>query len=264
MPPLITLLTDFGTQDSYVGIMKGVIAGLCPQAQVIDLTHDIPPQDIAAARFNVVNAYLYFPAATIHVVVVDPGVGSARRAIAVQTPHGRFVAPDNGVLSGVLDRYESSQVQAATLTNVELWRTPLPSVTFHGRDIFAPVAAHWAAGHLLSSLGEFLTLDELVSFNLPKLRTTPTGIEGHVQYCDRFGNVITTIPATALTGDDWCIQVGERAIAHQSAYSNVPPGDLLALVGSHGWLEVAVNQGSAQALLGVAVGDPLQLVRMKS
>jgi S-adenosyl-L-methionine hydrolase (adenosine-forming) len=257
MPPLITLLTDFGTQDSYVGILKGVIAGICPEVLVIDLTHEVPPQDVAAARFNVMNAYLYFPATTIHVVVVDPGVGSTRRAIAVQTPHGGFVAPDNGVLSGVLERYESGQVQIVELTNLDLWRSPFPSATFHGRDIFAPVAAHWAAGRSIHTLGEPLALEDLVLFNRPPLTETSTEIRGHVQYCDRFGNLITTIPAEALNGKNWAIEVGERTIPHASAYSEVPPGEALALMGSHGWIEIAVNQGNAQAMLGLGVDSEI-------
>lgn len=261
MPPLITLLTDFGTQDSYVGIMKGVMARICPDAQMIDLTHGIPPQDIAAARFNLMSAYLYFPAAAVHVVVVDPGVGSTRRAIAVHTPHGRFVAPDNGVLSGILDRYESRQIQVVELSNPEVWRTPAPSATFHGRDIFAAVAAHWAAGRLTQDLGEPLAVTDLVPFELPALQQSPTEIEGSVQYCDRFGNVVTTIPVEALDEDVWSVVREDGLIELRHTYSDVPPGQPIVLMGSHGWVEIAVNQGSAKDRLGLAVGSPVRMVR---
>lgn len=263
MPPLITLLTDFGTQDSYVGIMKGVIASICPSAQLIDLTHAIPPQDLAAARFNLTNAYLYFPATAIHVVVVDPGVGSPRRAIAVQTPHGNFVAPDNGVLSGVLERYDADQVQIVDLNQTEFWRTERPSHTFHGRDIFAPIAAHWAAGRLLEELGEPLALTDVVHCPLPQVVQTATGVTGCVQYCDRFGNAITNI-AVDEVGADWRVEINGQAIAQHQTYSDVPPGELLALIGSYGWIEVAVSQGNAQERLGLTVGTPIQATFSKN
>jgi S-adenosylmethionine hydrolase len=144
MAGIITLLTDFGLQDPYGGVMKGAIATLAPTATVIDLTHQIPPQDVAAARFALMSAFPYFPSGTVHTVVVDPGVGTARRAIAIATEASYLVGPDNGVFSGVLT--QTTVRAAVALTNPRYWRTPDPSQTFHGRDIFAPVAAHLALG----------------------------------------------------------------------------------------------------------------------
>jgi S-adenosylmethionine hydrolase len=254
-PPCITLLTDFGTQDSYVGILKGVIAGICPQAVVIDLTHEIPPQDIAAARFNLLMAYRYFPAHTIHLVVVDPGVGSARRAIALETPLGRFVAPDNGVLSGVLADFRPEEMAGVSLDRPEWWRTDAPSATFHGRDIFAPGAAHWATGVPLQQLGSAVAIADFTPFPLKPYTRTAAEIQGSIQYGDRFGNLITTIPGTAITHRTQSVWIGDRAIPCHRTYGDVLPGQPLALIGSHGWLEIAVNQGSAREQLNLGVGD---------
>ncbi|MBE9114140.1 SAM-dependent chlorinase/fluorinase [Nodosilinea sp. LEGE 07298] len=250
---IIALITDFGLQDSYVGVMKGVIATLSPTAQLIDLTHSIPPQDIYAARFTLLSAYPYLPPGTIYLVVVDPGVGTTRRAVAVQTSHGFLVGPDNGVLSGVLD--STPAIGAVELLNPDYWRSPQPSVTFHGRDIFAPVAAHLANGVPIDRLGPAVDPQSLIT--LPLMRSTPTatGWQGTVQYIDRFGNAATTIPASAVASDHWTVTVGETTLPGLRTYGEVPPGEGLALVGSHGFVEIAVNQGSAQQRFGLAVGD---------
>ena len=257
MAAVITLLTDFGYQDGYVGIMKGVIAGLCPTAKVIDLTHAISPQNIAAARFTLLNAYAYFPPGTIHTVVVDPGVGTERRAIAVQTPDGYLVGPDNGVLSGVID--QAGPIAVVALTNPQYWRTTDPSTTFHGRDVFAPVAAHLAAGIPLSALGTAIAPESLVKITLPTPTMTETSAIGHVQHIDHFGNIITTLPATVAHQQSWQMQVGEIDIPLCRTYGEVPIGQALALVGSHGWVEIAVNGNSAQQRFRLAVGDTVQL-----
>lgn len=165
MARCITLLTDFGHQDVYVGVMKGVILSIDPQAQVIDLCHEIPPQDCRTASFQLLQAVPYFPPQTVHVVVVDPGVGTRRRAIALDLGVGYCVGPDNGVFSLVGDRYPPQRV--VELTQPQFWRTPNPSATFHGRDIFAPVAAHLAAGTDLARLGSAIEPDSLV--RLPHL-----------------------------------------------------------------------------------------------
>ncbi len=149
---LVTLLTDFGLSDVYVGVMKGVITQINPRLRVVDLTHQIPPQNITAARFSLMNAYPYFPKGTVHVAVVDPGVGSHRRAIAIQLDSGFLVGPDNGLFSGVLS--QTKVIAVVELTNPEYWQTSAPSQTFHGRDIFAPVGAHLASGVPLKQLGE--------------------------------------------------------------------------------------------------------------
>ncbi|MFQ4135034.1 S-adenosyl-l-methionine hydroxide adenosyltransferase family protein [Nodosilinea sp. PGN35] len=254
----IALLTDFGLRDSYVGVMKGVIATLAPAAQLIDLSHDLPPQDLYAARFTLLAAYPYLPPGTVYLVVVDPGVGTRRRAVAVQTAEGMLVGPDNGVLSGVWqsDRLTHPGILSAVeLTNRDYWRSPHPSATFHGRDIFAPAAAHLANGLPLDDLGTKIDPQSLVSLPLENPIATATGWTGAIQYVDRFGNAATTIPASAVTAQGWTVTVGDRTLTGSQTYGQVPPGQGLALVGSHGFVELAVNQGSAQEQLGLAVGD---------
>ena len=248
MTALITLLTDFGHQDVYIGVMKGVMAAIAPTAQFIDLTHTLPPQDLWAARFNLLNAYPFFPPSTIHLAVVDPGVGSTRRAIAVATPQGKFVGPDNGLFSGVFA--QTPILQAVALTNPVYWRTPTPSTTFHGRDIFAPAAAHLAQGTALTKLGPAIAPDSLVTLELPPLNITPDAIEGTIQYCDRFGNLVTTIPGDRLPAKTWILEVGQHKITAVTTYSDRAIGELTTLIGSHGWVEIAVNGGSAAARLG--------------
>ena len=253
---IIALITDFGTQDSYVGVMKGVIAGLCPTAQTIDITHDLPPQDLYAARFTLLSTYPYLPPSTIFLVVVDPGVGTQRRAVAVQTSRGFLVGPDNGVLSGVLD--SEPVLNAVELVNAEYWRVPQPSATFHGRDIFAPAAAHLANGVPIDRLGPVLDPQSLKNLPLTAPAVTETGWQGVVQYIDRFGNAATTIPASAVSAanfDTWTLSLGEITLPGGRTYAAVPCGEGLALVGSHGFVEIAVNQGSAKERFGVAVGD---------
>ena len=251
---IITLLTDFGHRDAYVGIMKGVIASICPEVQIIDLTHDIPPQNLWAARFNLLNAVPYFPPETIHVVVVDPGVGTHRRGIAVKTDSGILVGPDNGVMSGVWQ--QSSIDQAVELTHEDYWRIAHPSMTFHGRDIFAPVAAHLARGVPLTNLGKDLSADSLVRLDSPPVVRSDQEIRGVIQHIDHFGNAITTIPVDVLE-NQWAkgVTVNQTRLAWHSAYGEVEPEQPLALIGSHGWVEIAVNQGRAEEQLQLKVGD---------
>lgn len=253
---LITLLTDFGLQDSYVAVMKGVIAGINPEIPVIDLTHQIPPQAIALARFHLLTAFPYFPPGTVHVGVVDPGVGSQRRAIAVELAEGSvLVGPDNGVFGGVIQQYPVKT--AVTLTNPAYWRVAEPSATFHGRDIFAPVAAHLASGVPLAALGEPIAAQRLIDLDLPGWQATPTGVTGVVQAIDQFGNLITNIPAIALQGQSWQVLWRDQIIPRATTYSDVPPGCLVALIGSHGWLEIACHRGNAAQQLKAVWGDPI-------
>ncbi|MBE9167424.1 SAM-dependent chlorinase/fluorinase [Pleurocapsales cyanobacterium LEGE 06147] len=254
---IITLLTDFGWQDVYVGVMKGAIASINSQLQAIDLTHEIPPQNIAAARFCLLNAYTYFPSGTVHIAVVDPGVGSQRRGVAIQFADGFLVGPDNGLFSGVLNL--SPAIAAVELTNTDYWRTPNPSTTFHGRDIFAPVGAHLASGVSLEQLGNSIDPDSLVKLTLPELTITDNKIIGCIQYCDRFGNLITNIPADAVIGQCWSAIVENRAIPTVQTYSDVPKGEIAALIGSHGWIEIAVNGGSAREKLQLDCADAIEI-----
>ena len=249
---MITLITDFGLQDVYVGVMKGVIASHSPTTPLIDLTHNIAPQDCYGARFQLLNAFPYFPLGTIHLVIVDPGVGSHRRAIAVQLARAYLVGPDNGVFSGVCDRYPV--LQAVELDQPTYWRTPTPSPTFHGRDIFAPAAAYLAAGIPLTALGTPISPDSLRRLELPPCRSIALGMEGCIQAIDHFGNAITTLPADSLNSRPWHIQLGATAIPGATTYSSVPEQTPLPLAGSHGWIEIAVNQGRAQEVLGLEIG----------
>jgi S-adenosylmethionine hydrolase len=255
---ILTLLTDFGLVDTYVGAMKGAIAQIDPTLTVIDLTHQIPPQDVATARFHLMAAYPYFPAGTVHVAVVDPGVGGQRRAIALQLASGYLVGPDNGLFSGVLEI--APPLTAVELTNPNYWRTASPSNTFHGRDVFAPVGAYLARGVALAELGRAIAPDSLVRLDLPTWQQNGRNIIGHIQAIDHFGNAITTIPASAAPGTAWELRVGTRSIPAGKTYNDAAPGDLLALIGSHGYVEIACNQGIAQQELGIAVGDPILLI----
>jgi len=252
---IIALLTDFGLQDVYVGVMKGAIAKINSQLQIIDLTHDIPPQDLFSARFALLNAYRYFPENTVYVAVVDPGVGSDRRGIAIQFPHGWLVGPDNGIFSGILEVIPA--IKAVELSNKNYWLTTNPSNTFHGRDIFAPVAAYLAQGVPLESLGNEIAVESLVTLSLPALQISETSITGSIQYCDRFGNLITNIPADLIKDQDWKIEIEQQNIPFAKTYSEIAIGKPLALVGSHSYLEIAINGGSAKRELQLAVSQTI-------
>jgi S-adenosyl-L-methionine hydrolase (adenosine-forming) len=256
-PPLITLITDFGLTDIYVGVIKGVIAQVNPELSVIDLTHTIPPQNIALASFQLGNAYPYFAANTVHIVVVDPGVGGQRRAIACQTDAGFFVGPDNGVLSSALQ--QASTVTAVELNQPQFWRTGTPSATFHGRDIFAPVAAHLATGFPLAAMGTALDPQQLVRLNQLPLQQSDQWLMGTIQAIDYFGNLITNIPASALP-PAWIVKIEEHLIPGGMTYGSVPSGQAISFVGSHGWLEIAVNGGNAQTQFQCQVCDRVLLL----
>ncbi|MEM9272199.1 MAG: SAM-dependent chlorinase/fluorinase [Cyanobacteria bacterium P01_F01_bin.143] len=255
---IVALLTDFGLQDVYVGVMKGAIAKINPQLKVIDLTHNILPQNLLAARFALLNVYRYFPDNTVYVAVVDPGVGSDRRCIAIQFPYGWLVGPDNGIFTGILEVCPA--IKAVELNNSEYWLTPNPSNTFHGRDIFAPVGAYLASGIALESLGKTISLESLATLSLPELQVTETSITGCIQYCDRFGNLVTNIPVDLLGKKNWHIEISGQNISLAKTYSDVDRGQAIALVGSHGYLEIAVNGGSAQQKLQITVGAIILLL----
>lgn len=252
-PPPITLMTDFGLADPYVGVMKGVILSIIPGAILVDLTHAIAPQDIRQAAFLLSTAIDYFPAGTIHVVVVDPGVGSERRPIAVQTNRAYFVAPDNGVLSFALARQPAQAM--IHLTNSDYW-FPEVSTTFHGRDIFAPVAAHLARGIPFNKLGT--PIDEIVRLPASHPLRQPDGsIRGQIQHIDRFGNCITDIPSAMLSLDTpRIVKVAGRSIRGISlTYATVEPGAVVSLIGSSGFLEIGIRNGNAAEQLDIGIGD---------
>ncbi len=249
----IALVTDFGLQDGYVGIMKGAIASINPHLTVIDITHEIPPQNIAAGRFCLMNAYPYFPDGTVYVAVIDPGVGSQRRGVAIQFAQGYLVGPDNGLFSGILRLSEA--IAAVELTNTNYWRVQDPSSTFHGRDIFAPVGAHLASGVPLNALGTSICCDSLVKFPLREVTITDNKINGCIQYIDHFGNIITNISRELIRYKNWSVEIGQKQIKKGLTYGDVDTGELVGLIGSHGWVEIAVNGGNAQQKLQVNWGD---------
>lgn len=266
--PLIVLTTDFGTADTYVGVMKGVIAGIAPRAAISDLVHEIRPQDVRHGAYSLLISVPYFPAETIFVTVVDPGVGSARRPVAVRAGDWFFVAPDNGLLSYLLERYPAT---AAVELAAADYRLPQISTTFHGRDIFAPAGAHLAAGVPLAALGP--ALDPATLVRLPALapRRDGEGWEGQVLHIDHFGNIITTLdratlglaaaePAAARAS--WKIAVGATTVRGLSTtFADVAPGEPVAYIGSDDFLEVALRNGDGARALGVAVGDPVRAWR---
>ncbi|ACK71055.1 protein of unknown function DUF62 [Gloeothece citriformis PCC 7424] len=257
-PSIITLLTDFGLEDGYVGVMKGVIAQINPLSQVIDITHQIPPQNLAAGRFCLMNAYDYFPKGTVHIGVVDPGVGSQRRGVAIRFVDGYLVGPDNGLFSGILQ--DLPPIMAVELTNPDYWRTPNPSSTFHGRDIFAPVGAYLAKGVPLQVLGDPIHPESLIQFPITDVEFRDHQLRGCIQYVDHFGNLITNIPPQEIAGKNWSIVVKDIKIPSGKTYNDVNLGELIGLVGSHGWLEIAVNGGSAQSKLSLNIGDPIEVL----
>ncbi len=255
---IVTLLTDFGLRDVYVGVMKGVIAQINPSLNVIDLTHEIPPQNIAAGRFCLMSAYSYFPEGTVHIAVVDPGVGSTRRGVAIAFAGGFLVGPDNGLFSGILK--ECPAIAAVELTNPQYWRTPTPSNTFHGRDIFAPVGAHLASGVTLAELGKPIDPATLMQLPIRECAETEGGLVGVIQYVDRFGNLITNIPGNLVQGKNWFVEISNFTISGNTTYSEREVGSLLALVASHGWVEIAVNNGNAQSILQVDWGNEVKVL----
>lgn len=253
---IITLTTDFGTSDYFVGAMKGAVLAVEPAATLIDITHEIPPQDIRAAAFTIFAAYQTFPAGTIHVVVVDPGVGSSRRAILAMSEKHFFVAPDNGVLSFV---YENEpQTRVFHLTNDRIFRHPV-SATFHGRDVFAPVAGALARGAAPAELGEEIT--DFARFETSKpLRVDERTIRGEVFHIDRFGNCLTNIsandPKPEFQDKNFWLEINEmRILTLRQFYAEAESGELFMIFGSAGFLEIVAFQNSAAKLLNVKSGQ---------
>lgn len=249
---LVTLTTDFGTQDGYVGAMKGVILSLAPYSRIVDLTHAIPPQDVGAAAFALAQAAPYFPEGTVHVVVVDPGVGSQRHGVVVDDGRQRFVGPDNGAFALAVPL-----PRAAYEITAPGFRRGTVAATFHGRDVFAPAAGRLAAGAQPADAGPPVEL--LGSLAEKKLRVTKDGhhITGHVVHVDHFGNLITDIPAAQLP-ERARVRAGKWVLSHiVRTYADVPRGKTLAYVGSAATLEIAVREGSAQKKLSLKVGSTI-------
>jgi S-adenosylmethionine hydrolase len=262
--PLITLLTDFGSVDHYVAAMKGVMAGICPEAQFVDITHEVNAYSIGDAAWTLAQAAPCFPAGTVHLVVVDPGVGSARRPILAEAAGQTFVAPDNGVLTRVLAADPRHAIRE--ITAAKYFRTPV-SATFHGRDLFAPAAAHLAAGVPPSEFGKLLNDPVLIDNSRP--RQGPDGsIQGIIQKIDRFGNLITNLDAALLTSlaeGTWRLEIGPKTVSKLAAnYSEMPSGKLVAVIGSTGHVEVAINHGNAANEPGIFLGQTVTVRRQKN
>ena len=256
--PVIALLTDFGTSNHYAGTMKGVMLGICPDVTLVDIAHDLPPHDVMAGALELTAAYRYFPAATIFLVVVDPGVGSGRRALAAEAGAYRFVGPDNGVLSAVFK--ETPPRKLVELTERKYAR-PTISRTFEGRDRFAPAAAWLAKGVALASLGRAVA--DYQRLDLPDPQVTPDGVSGVVINVDRFGNAMTNIdrrPFAKVAGGRVRVTAGPHEIARIVAtYAEATAGEPCVLFGSTEHLEVAIPGGSAAERLGLRRGAPVRI-----
>jgi S-adenosyl-L-methionine hydrolase (adenosine-forming) len=256
MEPLITLMTDFGTRDGFPAQMKGVIHSLCPWATVVDITHDIQPYSIAEAAMVLLGYGRYFPLGTIHVAVVDPGVGGARRGIVLNSEGSYFVGPDNGVFSFIITAEAPWSIRE--ITNPE-FMLPDPHPTFHGRDVFAPVAAHLAAGTAFELVGP--EIHDPALFSMPPVHRNPEGLVGEVIYVDRFGNLCSNLPADLLAGPVGSIEVGTLRVAGiHRCFSDVKPGTPLAMINSFGFLEIAINGGNAADSLGIDRGSKVRVV----
>ena len=256
--PIVALTTDFGLSDHFVGVMKGVILTLCPRAELVDVTHEIAPFSIVEGAFTVAQAYRYFPKKTVHLVVVDPGVGTSRRPILAEAAGQFFVAPDNGVLSMIFER-EKHKVRAVTADTHFL--QPV-SGTFHGRDIFAPTAALLAQGARPARFGKLIADYNRQNFGHPT-RTGKRTWSGHVLKIDRFGNIVTNFHISefpAVRTRPFALNAGQREVTTLArTFGERGFGELFLLVGSSGYLEVAANQESAARLTGVVSGAPLEL-----
>lgn len=277
-PPIITLTTDFGVSEHYVGVMKGVILSINPRAIVVDITHEVQPQRVEEGCFLLEATWPYFPAGSIHVVIVDPGVGTERRALALSTASGFFVGPDNGVLSAALPdsaRPRSPRpiarptqlpagYKAVTVSNPRFLRDPV-SPTFHGRDVFAPAAAYLSLGASLDSFGE--KLSSILALPLFKaIRKRDGTLEGRVVHIDQFGNLITSIRGADVAKSDVTVEIAGASI-HGVARTYGSGEELVALIGSSGYLEIALPLGNAEQILDADLDMPVSVrpvvVRMK-
>lgn len=259
--PVIALMSDFGARDHYVGTMKGVTLGICPDVTLVDITHEIPPHDVRAAALELAACYRYFPAGTVFLVVVDPGVGSARRGLAVETADHRFVAPDNGVLTAVL---RESPPRGVVELSERRYALPTVSRTFEGRDRFAPAAAWLAKGLKLTGLGR--SAGEYVTIEIPEPEVSDGRIVGEVLRVDHFGNLVTNIDSKSFDrlaqAGAISLVAGEHTVGRfVTTYAEAAPDEACALIGSTDHVEIALNVGSAAAQLGLGPGAVVTITR---
>jgi S-adenosyl-L-methionine hydrolase (adenosine-forming) len=259
--PFLTITTDFGTKDGFVGTMKGVIWKICPEVQIADITHEVAPQNVHEGAIALWRAYSFFPAGTVHVAVVDPGVGTQRRAIAAKLGDQYFVAPDNGLLTPIIEDTEAKGLPMTFvhLTNQTFWLQDV-SHTFHGRDIFAPVGAYLAKGVSLKELGPFIT--DVKRTPLPRPEKTVTGYKAQIAVVDVFGNLTTNLPVSAVEAFSKVTfhLKGAEIKGLVASYGHRKPGDLVALGDSEGFIEIAVVNGSGAKTLGAGVGDEVEVI----
>ncbi len=264
---IITLTTDFGYQDYYVSALKAVILRICPEVRLVDISHDLPPQDIMAGAWVLKNTAFLYPPETIHLAVIDPGVGGERRPVLVKAGGHYFVGPDNGLFSLVVEsEKDKGEYRVVELTNSGYWREDVSS-TFHGRDIFAPVAAHLCNGVDMSNLGR--ELSELTTYRWAKPISDDEGIQGWIVHIDRYGNLVTNIPESIIAKHEiksgLKIYVGNTILKNIShTFSEVSDGEPVAMIGSSGMLEIAINKGNAEQMLGIEKGAPVSLVIQKT
>ncbi|GBD32359.1 Adenosyl-chloride synthase [bacterium HR33] len=245
MSPLVTLLTDFGYRDSYVAEMKAVLLSAVPSVQLVDISHEVPPGDVLAAQYILARTWARFPPGSVHLAVVDPGVGTDRRAIAVYSGGHYFVGPDNGLFTPVLD--------GARAVELSIPRTAAP--TFHGRDVFAPAASLLIGGKPLEQLGA--PVQDPIRLSLPQPVLEGGRVVGSVIYVDRFGTLVTNIGRDLSEGRT-AVEIRGIRIPIRRTFGDVEPGELVAFVGSGGTVEIAVRDGAAAAKLGAGVGEPVR------
>lgn len=257
MPAIITLTTDFGLRDSYVAQLKAVILGITREVHIVDISHEVEPHDITAGALTLEEAAGTFPPGTVHVAVVDPGVGTERRGLVLAARGFFFVGPDNGLFTPFL---EAEGSQAFEISDPRYWR-PVLSRTFHGRDVFAPVAAHLATGLQPDQLGP--PVRDPVRLSWPCVSRVGNAVAGTVIHVDRFGNLVTSVPAEAVAalGSDVVVHIGNRVLPLVRAYGDLDHGQAGALIGSANRLEIAVREGSAQAHLNATRGTAVRLTR---
>lgn len=259
MSTIITLTSDFGHRDHYVGVLKAVILRTAPQALIVDISHEIPPQDVMAGAWVLRNAAPAFPDGTIHLVVVDPGVGTDRRPVVVEMDGQLFVGPDNGIFSLIS---QQDGYRAWKIDRPDLYASSV-SDTFHGRDIFAPVAAHLSIGLQPKQVGE--PVSELITYRWARPIADGAGIQGWIVHIDRFGNLISNIPSAlireAIGNQQIKIYVGNTILQRfDRSFGSVEEGDPVAYIGSSDMLEVAINKGDASQMLGVQKGAQISIV----
>ena len=258
--PIITLTTDYGTNDHLVGTMKGVILKINPDVTIVDISHNVTAYDLLDGALTIGSAYSYFPPKTVHVVVVDPGVGTERRPLLVSAQSQYFIAPDNGVLSVIFEREDNAVVRHANVSHYYL--SPL-SKTFHGRDVFAPVAAWLTKGWQTASMGD--EISDYKKFSMPKPKAADGGLRGVVLRVDAFGNLITNfraehLAANAQENGNFQMQVGTHTVSKLvDTFARGAAGEAIAYIGSSGYIEIGVNKGSAARTLSLGRGTPVVL-----